>query len=752
MSKADKPFDPSSTNDFNADAAAFPSYIPAYESPRGLTASAVALGSLLGIVFGASSLYLVLRVGLTVSASIPVAVLAITLFRAFSKTFGTRPATILENNIVQTAGSAGESIAFGVGVTMPALLILGYDLDLARVMLVGGLGGLLGILLMIPLRRAFIVAQHKTLKYPEGTACAQVLIVGERGGSSARTVFTGFGLAFVYQLLMQALHLWQEYPARAIPRLTKAVVSLEASPILLGVGYIIGFRISAVMAAGGLLSALLLTPAIATFGEHSTVPIPPATKLISVMKPSEIRDAYILYIGAGAVATGGIISLLQALPLILSSMRSGLSDIGKGRGKGSLSRTDRDLPLWLVLVRAVGLVIAIAATSLIPTDTTGRIAGAVLIVMFGFLFATVSSRLTGEIGSSSNPISGMTVATLLLTCLVFVLQGWVGPEYRLAALSIAAIVCVAASNAGSTSQDLKTGYLVGATPSFQQIAILVGAFTSALVIGGTLLLLNNASTVVTSKAEYLPTASTDASKLTETMAHNGKTYKIWRVVEPTPGAAPGKYLVDDDGKTKFLVDPAINGRVKTRDDGAEVTKYDAPKARLMALIIDGIMKGDLPWAYVLLGAVIALIMEMCGVPALAFAVGVYLPLSTSTAIFAGGAVRLLVDKIKKSSSAESDSSPAVLLSSGYIAGGSIAGILFAIFAIIPGFLTGINLADAKNWLGRAVVPTEWSESAWPALVALGTLTLLLLFVGLGVLFKGDDPHAAGEIEAREENL
>ncbi len=760
----------------------FRPFVPATERPPELTWSAVILGAILGIVFGASSLYLVLRVGMTVSASIPVAVLSITVFRAFRS----RSAGVLENNIVQTTGSAGESIAFGVGVTMPALLILGYDMDLSRVMLVAGLGGLLGILMMIPLRRAFIVKQHGTLTYPEGTACAKVLIVGEQGGSSAKTVFGGFGLAFVYQILMQALKLWQEYPAKAITRYKGAVLSLESSPVLMGVGYIIGPRIASVTVAGGLLAAMVLTPAIALFGEQGTRPLF-ASKPIPAMSPSEIHKAYVLYIGAGAVAAGGIISLIQALPLIVSSVVGGLRDLRSG-GKVGTSRTDRDLPLWLVVVGSLGLVGIIAATSLIPTDTPGRVAGGVMILVFGFLFVTVSSRLTGEIGSSSNPISGMTVATLLLTCLVFVLNGWVGPEYRLAALSIAGIVCIAASNGGTTSQDLKTGFLVGATPRNQQLAILVGALTSAVVIGFTLLLLNNASTVYTKKAEYLPTDKPPAN-LTETAEFEGKTYKVWRVVDPSAGAQPGKYLVDEQGKAAVLVDPAINGRVDTRDDGSKVTKYDAPKATLMALIIDGIMTDRLPWGLVLIGVMIAVVVHLAGVPVLAFAVGVYLPLSTSMPIFVGGMARALVDRIKRTPPEESDSSPAVLLSSGYIAGGAIAGILIAALAVLPlnrdyfyeddlpsikadlastkdakmgpdgkeykvwdvrkgtaGVEPGTYLADESGVARYRVevgshfdlskrLPKSWNGSPIPSLAAFGLMTLILVLTGTGHLFR-----------------
>ncbi len=716
-----------------------------------LTWSAVALGAILGIVFGASSLYLVLRVGMTVSASIPVAVLSITLFRFFAKVTGARPATILENNIVQTTGSAGESIAFGVGVTMPALMILGYDMKAVQVMLVAALGGLLGILMMIPLRRAFIVKQHGSLAYPEGTACAKVLIVGEQGGSSARTVFTGFGLAFAYQVLMEALKLWQQYPAQKFRDFKAAVLTCEVSPILLGVGYIIGPRIASVTFAGGVLAYLVLTPTISMFGSGSLAPIFPGTKPIGAMSAKDIRDAYILYIGAGAVAAGGVISLLQALPLILASIRSGLGDLARS-GDGEVrtaSRTERDLPLWLVGVGSTGLVAAIATTGLFPAEVglAGRIAGALMIAVFGFLFVTVSSRLTGEIGSSSNPISGMTVATLLLTCLVFVLMGWQGTEYRVAALSIAGIVCVAASNGGTTSQDLKTGYLVGATPRSQQLAILVGALTSAVVIGSTLLLLNQASTVVTSKAEYLPTAAVDASTLKATEAGpDGQSYKVWWVVDPIPGAEPGKYLVDDSGRARYLIDPAINGRVDHSDDGAEVRKYDAPKARLMALIIDGIMRGKLPWGLVILGVLIAGLMHLSFVPALAFAVGVYLPLSTSMPIFAGGLVRVAVDRIRRTRAEDSDSSPAVLLSSGYIAGGAIAGILIAMLALAPARVT--NALDLSRRF-----PASWNDSPWPALGAFGFMVVVLLLCGLGVFFKGDDPAAVSEgVKGREEDL
>src|SRR6476646_11428139 len=412
----------------------FKPYIPAGIRLRELTPIPLVMGTLLGMVFGASSLYLVLKVGLTVSASIPVAVISITLFRLFSK-LGLRDATILENNIVQTAGSAGESIAFGVGVTMPAIMILGMDLEVTRVMLVALLGGLLGILMMIPLRRALIVAQHGYLKYPEGTACAEVLKAGAsdesraaaaKGGAveeaessqmGAKTIFAGLGIGFLYQVLMGAFKGWKDTPEKVFDAPFKAgSISAEISPALLGVGYIIGPRIASVMCAGGVLAYLVLIPAIKFFGAGLTQPLAPGTMPIADMSPDDIRGAYILYIGAGAVAAGGIVSLLRSMPTIWSSLREGLKDLrGGAGGRASLIRTDQDLSMKVVVVGSIGLVIAI----MLARPLHMNLVGASLIVVLGFLFVTVSSRLTGEIGSSSNPISGMTVATLLLTCLVF---------------------------------------------------------------------------------------------------------------------------------------------------------------------------------------------------------------------------------------------------------------------------------------------------------------------------------------------
>src|SRR6267378_748675 len=442
-------------------------FVPAEKDIPELTLVPLIVGTLLGILFGASSMYLVLKVGLTVSASIPVAVLSITIFRAFTKVFRTRRATILENNITQTAGSAGESVAFGVGVTMPALLILGYNLEMTQVILVSVLGGLLGILLMIPLRRALIVKEAKTLVYPEGTACAEVLISGETGGTTAKTVFAGLGVGAIFALGYKAFGIFKDVPQRLFGKAYDGGnLSLEVGPELMGVGYIIGTRIALIMGAGGILSSLVLMPAIKLFGSTSTTPIYPATTLIKDMSADDVWHQYILYIGAGAVAAGGIISLFKSLPTIVGGAMRGMKSLSGSRGSAGPLRTDRDLPLWVV---GAGSLLIVIVCALVPSFKI-NVLGALLIL--GFLFVTVSSRLTGEVGSSSNPISGMTVATLLITCLIFFALGWVTPPYKIAALSVAAIVCVAISNGGSTSQDLKTGYLVGATPSRQQIAIL----------------------------------------------------------------------------------------------------------------------------------------------------------------------------------------------------------------------------------------------------------------------------------------
>lgn len=711
-------------------------YVADSEQMPEFTWSAVLVGAVLGIVFGASSLYLLLKVGMTVSASVPIAVLSITLFRAFSHWFNVPRATILENNIVQTTGSAGESIAFGVGVTMPALLLLGFEMDWVRVMTVSVLGGLLGVLLMIPLRRAFIVNQHGQLKYPEGTACAEVLVAGEKGGSSARMVFFGFGIAFLHKLFTKGFKFWPDEPEQNLYTTTEsgqrvglkgAAVAGDLSPEMLGVGYLIGPRIACMMMAGAVLSFFVIGPLIATFGENATTYVSPATKkldekgvdhgLIKNMEPGEIYSNYLRYIGAGAVAAGGIISMLRALPLILASISAGLRDLRSGTGSGEQTqRTESDIPIQVVALGCLGLVLVLAAVPQLGLGfSLAGILGSIMILVFGFLFVTVSSRLTGEVGSSSNPISGMTIATLLLVCLIFVIFGLNGVEERLTAISIAAVVCIASSNGGTTSQDLKTGFLVGATPKYQQLGILIGALTSAIVIGGTMLMLNAGGTHYSNK--NLPTAKLprdvvkDAPKQLVGRPHDGSDPKLprdeksYRYVygrakngDRIEGIPENWYLAEDDGRIAYRVDTPIKRESKLMDNDKDAPeKFKAPQPQLFQLITVGILGGDLEWGLIVVGVLCAVCMELLGIGALPVAVGMYLGLSTAVPIFIGGMLRWATDKLRgvSESDAETETSPGVLFSSGYIAGGTLCGLVlgFVFMAMDPDTLNVSKLLE-----------------------------------------------------------
>ncbi|HEX9306663.1 MAG TPA: OPT/YSL family transporter, partial [Anaeromyxobacter sp.] len=530
------------------------------------------------------------------------------------------------------------------------------------------------------------------------------------------------------------------------------------SPELLGVGYIIGPRIASTMCAGGVLAYLVLIPLIKFFGDAIPAALAPGTIPIRDMGPSQIRSAYVLYVGAGAVAAGGIVSLFRSLPLIARGLRQGLRDVGVVRGAGPARRTERDLPMRLVLAGAVALVVAVWLAPPLHMN----LVGAVLVVALGFLFVTVSSRLTGEIGSSSNPISGMTVATLLLTCLVFLVVGWTGGTYYVTALSVGAVVCIAASNGGTTSQDLKTGYLVGATPRHQQLAILFGALVSALVLGPILLRLNDAATTYVPAAEVAPAGlRVDPGSLPgareRAPAREGtgpSALLVWHKTDDA-GGPPGRYLVDDAGAAVWLVDPGINGVHPRRADGTEVRKFDAPKATLMSYIIKGILDRRLPWALVLFGAMIALVLEMSGIPSLAFAVGVYLPLSSSTPILAGGVVRWLVDRSRRPGLvargldeeqvlAEADKSPGVLLASGYIAGGAIAGIVIAFMA---GVLEPVDRVLTR-WASAHNPFFEGARSDLLSLLPFALLAAYLLYTGFERPPPPADRDAARRAPAR----
>jgi uncharacterized oligopeptide transporter (OPT) family protein len=780
-------------------------FIPPSQSPHEFTIPAVIAGTVLGIIFGASSLYLVLKVGLTVSASVPIAVLSITLFRAISKAFKVRKATILENNIVQTAGSAGESIAFGVGVTMPALLLLGFEMDPVRVMTVSVLGAVLGILMMIPLRRAFIVKQHGKLIYPEGTACAEVLVAGEKGGATAKMVFVGFGIAFVAQFLRKACKLWAEEPATTLYATNEAtgkVVGLkggqlrgELAPELLGVGFLIGPRIACLMMAGAVMSYFVLGPAIAFFGDKLDEPVAPAKRAVSAepghlavaggmvapavekardadpglirnMEPEDLRGRYLRFIGAGAVAAGGIISMGRALPLIFSSIVGGLRDLRASRAAGAsgrtvVPRTERDMPMTVVLWGSVGLVFILAVVPQLGLGLNFQgLLGALMILLFGFLFVTVSSRLTGEVGSSSNPISGMTIATLLLVCLIFFILGRTGAPAMLTALTVAAVVCIASSNGGTTSQDLKTGFLVGATPSKQQWAILIGAVTSALVIGVTMLLLNKGGVHYTKNGfptDVVLKADPDSPPPTE---RPGKPYdrdepaaegrpgwtadtKEYRVIHARDGdhegLPAGRYLVNENGNPVYRTDVPISRESKLMDNGNDAPKeFTAPQPRLFASIIEGILGGRLQWSLIITGVMIAITLELCGVSALPVAVGMYLSLGSTTPIFIGGLMRLIADRLrgKPKTEAESETSPGVLLASGYIAGGTLCGLIVAFFAFLPDSFNdalnlGLQLFGSLNpKTGKAEwKPDENSGAMIAATIVFGLLAAFLVYIG-----------------------
>ncbi len=588
----------------------FKPYITASDFVPEFTPKAIILGSFFGILFGAATVYLGLKVGLTVSASIPIAVLAISIFKRFGK------ATILESNIVQTIGSAGESVAAGVVFTIPALLFLAGGREYFQyfqIFVLALIGGILGVLFMIPLRRSLIVKEHGNLPYPEGTACADVLIAGEKGGKLARMVYYGLGIAFLYKLLMSILGLWKEVPTIVFSKnsaLPNGTVNGEITPELLGVGYIIGPRIAGVMVAGGVLSWLALIPLITIIGSSLTIPLAPESDLlIANMSPGQIWNRYIRYIGAGAVTFGGIMTLIKTFPTIISAFRDSFKDLQQRRNgdKAAQTRTEKDIPLVYVLLGSAVLIVLMTILPNVPTN----LFSALLIIVFGFFFVTVSSRIVGLIGSSSNPISGMTIATLMATSLIFLGLGWTGDAYQPIALVVGSIVCIAAANAGATSQDLKTGYLVGATPIKQQIGLLIGVLVAVVAIGFTLLLLESTLGIGEATVEH-----------------------------PTP--------------------------------------LPAPQATLMATVIKGLLSQNLPWGLVISGMAIAAVIELCGVSSLAFAVGAYLPLSTTTPIFVGGLIKWLVDRKQKSAEAESEIGPGALFSSGLIAGGAVTGILIAV--------------------------------------------------------------------------
>jgi len=620
----------------------FKSYIPSDSTVAEFTIKSVILGAIFGIIFGAATVYLALKAGLTVSASIPIAVLAISIGRKFFKT------TILENNIIQTTGSAGESIAAGVVFTLPGFLFLSAGSNSESffsywpIFFLAALGGILGTLMMIPLRKSLIVEEHQSLPYPEGTACASVLIAGEKGGDFAKTAYYGLAFAFAYAILQKIFHVIAEAPTWATTQANRffpsATINGEITPEYMGVGYIIGPKIAGVLVAGGVLAWLGLIPLLATLVPAETI----AYQLVklghikSVYNPggpggwdplnmvfantaTAIYQAYVKQIGAGAVAAGGFITLLKTIPTIISSFKSSIASMNKSKlEKQTIQRTDNDLSFKIVIFGSLGLIVLMAMLPQIPGDSIlNKLLIGLLVIIFGFFFVTVSSRIVGLIGTSSNPVSGMTIATLMGTCLIFISIGWIGNLYEPMALVVGSMICIAAANAGATSQDLKTGYLVGATPRYQQLALFVGAIVSAVVIGLTLSILDRPSSE---------------------MAAQGITHAI----------------------------------------GSET--YPAPQGTLMATLIKGLLSFNLDWQFVLVGVFLAITIELCGVKSLSFAVGAYLPLSTTLPIFAGGAIKGLVDlKVKKNGlkSEDEERGKGNLFATGLVAGGALMGVIYA---------------------------------------------------------------------------
>jgi putative OPT family oligopeptide transporter len=648
----------------------FRTYISTDETLKEFTIRAVILGALFGLLFGAITVYVGLRAGLTVSASIPISVLSISILRAFGRS------TILENNIVQTTGSAGESLAAGVMFTIPALIFLGFGAEFTfwRVFPLALLGGWLGVLFMVPLRRQLIVKEHGNLSFPEGTACADVLVAGERGGSFAGRVFWGLGLGGVYTFLMNTVQAWTSQPESRPSWFSGASFRVTITSEYLGVGYIIGSRVSGILFAGGIISWLVIMPAIRFYGQLANgVPIYPSTIPIPLMTPDQIWGTYIRPMGAGAVAAAGLITLLRTLPTIFSALKAGLKDVrAEGAGQStSASRIDRDMPLRWV---AVGSVLIIVMMWILltfhpiqgaETRWFHNLFAGVFVTVFGFLFVTVAARISGLLGNSSNPISGMSIATLMATCAIFFAAGWTAPNYQVLALMIGGVVCIAAAIAGATSQDLKTGYLVGATPFWQQMGLLVGVTVSTLAIGTTLNLMNKGL------EKYIPTqipvsvqSLPPGVKIErDSFNYHGKNYVLINSL--------GSATVPDG---EYLYDSSSQQIEYQWAQGIGSAKAPAPQARLMATVISGILNQRLPWRLVLMGVALVIAVEILGVRSLAFATGSYLPLGTTAAMFAGGLVRTLVDATTKKKD-ESEASPGALYSSGLIAAGGVFGLL-----------------------------------------------------------------------------
>jgi putative OPT family oligopeptide transporter len=711
----------------------FKPFVPANETRPELTFRALALGAVFGVLFGAVTVYVGLRAGLTVAASIPISVLSISILRAFGR------ASILENNIVQTTGNAGQSIASGVIFTLPALIFLGFDLESTRIFALALFGGWLGVLFMIPLRRQLIVEEHGTLVYPEGTACADVLIAGERGGSFASRVFLGLGLGGLYTLFQNdnLFGLWPATPTKDFdigPQhlLKGGSIRADCTPEYLGVGYIIGARVAAVMLAGGVFSWLVLMPAIYFFGSHLSTPLYPGTVPISQMAPSDMWRTYVRPMGAGAVACSGLITLIRTLPTIVSALTQGFKKGAAKIGEVQRSRIEHDLPPSVVIGGSVALVVLMflfLQFKPVPgaqVTALANLAASLLVVVFGFLFVTVSARIVGIVGSSASPVSGMTIATLMATAAIFLVKGWTAPAFGALAITVGGIVCIAASNAGDTSQDLKTGYLIGATPWKQQIALIFGVMVCIFSIGATLNAMNRGLEQFQRLPQPMPFSLAHLPDGVQSQGHftrervplashdeltNANQYILLNAI--------GSNVLQDG---KYLYNPATGNIDVQWIQGIGSEKAAAPQGRLMATVINGILSRKLPWTLVLLGVALVILVELLGVRSLTFAVGAYLSIATTLAIFIGGVMRWMVDRAVKRAAeraylaenpdlidpdtglpvptsvtppldTESEVSPGSLYASGLIAAGGIVGLL----GVCARLAEGVSESRGGHW-------------------------------------------------------
>jgi putative OPT family oligopeptide transporter len=713
----------------------FQPFVPADQNPPEFTLRAVLLGSLFGLIFGAVTVYVGLRAGLTVAASIPIAVITISTLRYKGKP------SVLETIIVQTCGNAGQSIAAGVIFTLPALIFLGFDLEYFRIFMLALIGGYLGVLFMVPLRRSLIVEEHGVLQYPEGTACAEVIKAGATGGSTASRVFFGLGLGALYALFQNGslFGAWPgtpEYQPDFGPQhvLKGASIKADATAEYLGVGYIIGYRTSGIMFAGGVVSWLVIMPLLYFFGKNLPNPVYPGTVPIAQMSPSDLWATYIKPMGAGAVAAAGLITLCKTLPTIIGALRSGFAQMRhRATAVAEPVRTEHDLSMGTAVLGSIALILLMFFflwLKPVPGAQVGLLANlgaAVLVVVFGFLFVTVSSRIVGLIGSSANPISGMTIATLMATSAIFLVSGWTTPAFGALAITIGGVVCIASAEAGDTSQDLKTGFLIGATPIKQRYAFLIGIAVSTVAIGGTLNIMNTGMQEfreaphawdITAPHEGV-TRLEDPHGLMDRFpvkAPNGATTEHNKSEYIVLNALGSSELADG----KYLYSPATHRIEVQWIPGIGSEKAAAPQARLMATVINGILSRKLPWGLVLVGVFLVIGVELLGIRSLTFAVGAYLSIGTTLAIFAGGVVRFLLDSAaqKAGGTEEGDTSSGSLFASGLIAAGGIVGLLGVINAWLQMKL---------GWPNPIGWPHTFLYNPWVSVVAFALLAYSLYY-------------------------